>query len=188
MWPLLPSMPATTMMSPVVSDSSPLIAFALIDRFPVLPALFSALWIPDAVYDEVVLASGRVTNPGAGPVEEAVNAGWIQRLTVHDQDAVQRQMGRLHRGEVEVVLGAVEYSIPAVLLDDRYARRLPAAYRLEYTGTVGLLLLAKRRGMIDEVRPLLTHLMRAGFRISASLYQEVLHSAQELESVEDHQA
>ncbi len=58
-------------MSPVVSDSSPLIAFALIDRFPVLRALFPAMWIPDAVYDEVVLASGRVANPGSGPVEEA---------------------------------------------------------------------------------------------------------------------
>ena len=62
---------------------------------------------------------------------------------------------------------------------------LAAAYRLEYTGTVGLLLLAKRRGMIAEVRPLLTRLMRAGFRVSASLYQDVLHAAQETESVED---
>ena len=68
MWLLLPSIRATTMMSPVVSDSSPLIAFALIDRFSVLRALFPTLWIPDAVYDEVVLASGRATNPGApGP-------------------------------------------------------------------------------------------------------------------------
>ena len=184
MWPLLPSIRATTMRSPVVSDSSPLIAFALIDRFSVLRALFPTLWIPDAV----VLASGRVTNPGAGPVEEAVHSGWMQRLTVHDQDAVQRQMGRLHRGEVEVVWGALEYRIPAVLLDDRYARRLASAYGLEYTGPVGLLLLAKRRGMIDAVRPLLTHLMQEGFRMSASLYQAVLQSAQEIESVEDHQA
>ncbi len=176
------------MMSPVVSESSPLIAFALIDRFPVLRALFPVLWIPDAVYEEVVLASGGVANPGAGPVEEAVHSGWMQRLTVHDQDAVQREMGRLHRGEVEVVLGALEYRIPAVLLDDRYARRLAATYGLEYTGTVGLLLLAKRRGMIDAVRPLLTHLRREGFRMSASLFQDVLQSAQELESVEDHQA
>ncbi len=140
------------------------------------------------MYDEVVLASGRVTNPGAGSVEEAVRSGWMQRLTVHDQDAVQRQMGRLHRGEVEVVWGALEYRIPAVLLDDRYARRLASAYGLEYTGPVGLLLLAKRRGMIDAVRPLLTHLTREGFRMSVSLYQAVLQSAQEIESVEDHQA
>lgn len=174
-------------MFPVVSDSSPLIAFSIIDRFPVLQALFPTLWIPDAVYDEVVLASGRIPNPGAGPVEEAVHAGWIQRLTVHDQDAIQRQMGRLHRGEVEVVLGAIEYRIPAVLLDDRYARRLAATYGLEFTGTVGLLLLAKRRGLIDAVRPLLTDLMREGFRMSASLYQKVLQSAQEMESGEDHQ-
>ena len=186
MWPLPQSMPATMKLYPVVSDSSPLIAFALIDRFSVLRALFSALWIPDAVYDEVVLAPGSVTNPGARPVEEAVNVGWIQRLAVHDQDAVQRQMGRLHRGEVEVVLGAVEYGIPVVLLDDRYARRLAAAYRLEYTETVGLLLLAKRRGMIEEVRPFLAHLRRSGFRMSASLYQEVLHSAQKLDSVKNH--
>ena len=95
MWLLLPSIRATTMRSPVVSDSSPLIAFALIDRFSVLRALFPTLWIPDAV----VLASGRVTNPGAGSVEEAVHSGWMQRLTVHDQDAVQRQMGRLHWGK-----------------------------------------------------------------------------------------
>ena len=47
-------------------------------------------------------------------------AGCGRRLRARDQDAVQRQMGRLHRGEVEVVLGALDYRIPAILLDDRF--------------------------------------------------------------------
>ena len=167
-------------MTPAVSNSSPLIALALIDHLALLHDLFPVLWIPDAVYREVVLASGAVTNRGARQVEVALDTGWIQRLTVQDQEAVERLMGRLHRGEVEVVLGAVEYGIPAAVLDDRYARRLAATYRLEYTGTLGLLLLAKRRGLIAEVQPLLDRLMREGFRVSVSLYQNVLRAAQEV--------
>ena len=98
MWPLSKRMPATMMMPLVVSDSSPLIAFALIDHLAMLRDLFPALWIPDAVYHEVGLAPGAVANPGARPVKEAVDAGWVQRLTVRDQDAVQRQMGRFASG------------------------------------------------------------------------------------------
>ena len=93
--------------------------------------------------------------------------------------SVDRLTGRLHRGEVEVVLGAVEQHIPAVILDDRYARGLAATYRLEYTGTLGILLLAKNRGLVERLRPLLDALAGEHFRVSEPLYVEILRAARE---------
>ena len=66
-----------------------------------------------------------------------------------------------------------------VLLDERQARRLAAILGLEVTGTLGLLLASKRRGLIQAIKPLLEALIRYEFRISESLLEQVLRSAGE---------
>jgi predicted nucleic acid-binding protein len=61
----------------VVADSSFLIALATIDTLPLVPRIFSEVFIPDAVYDEVVTRG--VGLPGA---EEVAGAAWIKRIAV----------------------------------------------------------------------------------------------------------
>ena len=47
------------------------------------------------------------------------------------------------------------------------------------TGTVGILLLAKRRGLVSAVRPLLDQLTARGIRLSPRLYDEACRLAGE---------
>ena len=61
-----------------------------------------------------------------------------------------------------------------LVLDDRAARRYAIAVGLELTGTVGILLLAKERRLLDAVRPALDRLQRLRFRLSAATYRRVL--------------
>ncbi|CCI03791.1 MAG: DUF3368 domain-containing protein [Microcystis sp.] len=47
------------------------------------------------------------------------------------------------------------------------------------TGTIGLLLIAKKKGIIIEVKPILDQFLSHGKRISPILYQEILGMAEE---------
>ena len=67
-----------------------------------------------------------------------------------------------------------------VILDDRKARLLALQLSLKVIGTVGMLLRAKRFGVITEVKPLLIALNQVDFRISEALVQKALQIAGEL--------
>lgn len=68
----------------IVSNSTPLIGFASIQRFDLLKRLFGELYIPQAVYDEVVVAGG-----DACGVHEVRNATWIKTIGVKDRLAAE---------------------------------------------------------------------------------------------------
>lgn len=91
----------------------------------------------------------------------------------------------LDPGESSVVSAAAAARAMA-LLDERKARTLvsrdPDLARAipRVTGILGLILIAKRRGEIETVRPLLDDLIREHFWIGPTLYDEILHEAGEL--------
>jgi predicted nucleic acid-binding protein len=67
-----------------------------------------------------------------------------------------------------------------VILDDRKARLLALQLSLKVIGTVGMLLRAKRFGVITEIKPLLNALNQVDFRISEALVQKALQIAGEV--------
>ena len=66
-----------------------------------------------------------------------------------------------------------------VILDDALARRFAVRLRLRLTGTLGLLLKAKKTGQIESVRPYLDRLEALRFRIDAATRRSVLTLADE---------
>ncbi len=53
---------------------------------------------------------------------------------------------------------------------------------LSITGVLGVLLIAKNRGLISKVQPIIDALiLQANFRISRQLHEEVLRTANELD-------
>lgn len=64
-------------------------------------------------------------------------------------------------------------------IPDLPARRIARTLNLTVTGTVGVLLVAKRHGVIERVRPSLDALVTEGFFVGAELYDEILHLAGE---------
>jgi hypothetical protein len=67
----------------VVSNSTPLIALSLINRFDILKDFFGSIVIPDAVYVEVV--EDEKSRPGS---DEVVKAEWIRTVKVSNHLAV----------------------------------------------------------------------------------------------------
>jgi predicted nucleic acid-binding protein len=159
----------------VIADATPLIGLARIDQLDLLLKLFDQIIIPQAVFAEVV------TNAPHRPGAEAVKqASWIQVKSVADQNKVAYLRADLDPGEAETLVLAEELSADWLLLDEAKARLAAQLLGLRFIGTVGLLLLAKRRGHISQVQPLLDALMRQSFHLTPRIYQAVLKQAGEI--------
>ena len=85
----------------------------------------------------------------------------------------------LGNGEKEVLALGLETPDHLLVLDDRNARRQAVAAGLEITGTLGILVLAKERGILGSIRPVLDRLQALQCRISAATRQMVLDIAEE---------
>ena len=161
----------------VVSDSSALIALGAAGHFSLLRELYGRVLIPAAVHREVVL------DPDARfGATEVARADWIEVREVRDLGLVTSFVqGGIGRGESEAIVLAIEERAEILLIDDLRGRQEAARHGLTITGVLGIFLLAKRRGLVNAIKPLIDGLTQSiGFRVAASLYEDVLRSADEL--------
>ena len=154
----------------VVSNTSPLTNLAAVGRFDLLCSLFGRVYVATGVVDE--LSAGGNEWPGA---TETKNADWIQMKQVGNQSLVDALRLDLDGGEAETIALALELGADLILLDEQAARFAAQYFNLKVMGVVGLLVAAKNKGMIAEVRPLLDALRwQAGFYLNESVYQHAL--------------
>jgi hypothetical protein len=85
----------------------------------------------------------------------------------------------LGAGEKEVLALGIQIPGAVVILDERLARLYAQALKLTFTGTLGILLRAKAEGQLSHLEPVLAHLDRLGFRLSAKTRTAVLKLAGE---------
>ena len=156
----------------IVSNSSPLIFLSKIGRLDVLPQIFNKVYIPYAVYDETVLS--HKNDAVASQIAHFVTKGQIIQFNVQNELAVKALSGRLHYGEVQVIIGASEIGIKEVILDDLHARNKAKQFDLNIIGTLGILRIAFKKGIIKDIKSDITELMNVDFRISPTLLQKIL--------------
>lgn len=90
------------------------------------------------------------------------------------------QEARLGRGETEAIHLALRLRPDRLLLDDGEGRREAQRLGLRITGVLGLLLAAKKTGLLPTVRPEVDTLRTSGFGVSEGLYKELLASCGEI--------
>ena len=159
----------------VVSDTSPISNLFTIGCLEIMQKLFGTVILPQAVYTELLVLAEKGRD-----ISEIVSAGWIEVRTAQDRVEVARLLTLLDAGESEAIVIAHEIKAELVLMDDSKGRKIAKAEGLYVVGTLGLLLEAKKRNIIDLVMPIVDDLrVRAHFRISDVLYQEVLTQSNE---------
>jgi len=156
----------------VVADSGPLIGLAKIGRFALLKTLFRSISIPETVYHEVVQEGAG--KPGAVEVARAVEEGWIVKHKLQSSRLLVLLKVELDEGEAEAVMLANELKARLLLIDERKGRVRAERMQLKIMGTVGILLLAKAKGVDIDLREALDRLRNEGFRLSDRLYERVL--------------
>jgi len=153
----------------VVSNSGPLITLATIGRLDLLKSLFERIAIPQAVYEEVVIQGQG--EPGS---KEVAEAEWIHTVPVQDRLAVNLLQESLDTGESEAIVLGQELNARYILLDDALARRKADLIGLSVVGTLGVLLMARKAGLVPAVKPILDDLMQTDFRMSERVREVVL--------------
>lgn len=163
----------------IICNSSPIIGLSAINRLNLLWELFDKVIIPNEVYLEV--QNAKTNRAGVEELKQAVQKNRIQIYHVKNCDLVNQLYGRLHTGELEVIVSAKELKINHVIIDDRSARIMANAMCLKTLGLMGILLIAKEKGYIPEVKKEIDNLISNGYRISLKLYHEVLKKAGEFD-------
>jgi predicted nucleic acid-binding protein len=154
-----------------VSNTSPLNYLVLIDLQDVLPVLFGRGLIPAAVRRELEAQAA------PEPIRRWMAAGapWLETREVSDPSVYLEQLGA---GEREAIRLAEETETAVVLLDEKKVRRIARDRGLVVSGTLGVLDVAARRGLLD-LPAALDRLEQTTFRASPRLLRLVRerHSA-----------
>jgi len=160
-----------------VSNTTPLIALASIQRFHLLQRIFEEVFIPQAVYYEV-MAAGKDRTKREG-ITEITSATWIKAIPVNDRIAVEVLLDDLDLGESETIVLARELNTDWVVMDEKKGRRKLDQLGFHKIGTVGVLLRAKELKLISSVRLDLEQLHKKGFSLSQSVIELAVRQAGE---------
>lgn len=167
----------------VVADAGPLIALARAEHLHLLRELYVApghqpILIPQAVYVELGLVRHR---PGSESLRQACSAGWIVTVEVETSPELASLLKILDDGEAQAILLAEQAQARFLLIDEKRGRKVALRRNLAVVGSGGLLLAAKRKGLVPRIEPILEAMKRNGYRFSTALYHQLLRAAGELE-------
>lgn len=151
----------------VIADAGPLIGLAVIGQLGLLSAMFGKVLVPPAVWAETTTD---MTAPGATAI---LGATFIV-IATPTSERLRSVADSLEAGEAEAIALALDLPGSTVLLDDLAARKIAHQFHLRYTGTVGILLAARRSGSVPALRPLLDGLVRHGLYLSQALMERAL--------------
>ena len=150
----------------VVADSGPLIALRQLSRLDLLERLYGRISVPPAVAREAA--------PSVGSLPARID---VRRPTIAETELPPRH--GLDEGEYQAFALAIELRADLVVVGDLKARRWASKRRFPITGTAGIVLRAKDKGLVDGIRPLLDALVEHGVYLAPALLRQVLETAGE---------
>jgi predicted nucleic acid-binding protein len=147
----------------IISDTSCLIILANIDELDLL----------HKVYGQII-TTPEIANEYGEPLPE-----WVEIITVSDKYRQQILEMQIDRGESSAIALALETPDCTVILDDHKARKIAERLGITFTGTIGVIIKAKQKGIIPSIIPLLEKIKQTNFRISGDIELQALREANE---------
>lgn len=145
-----------------VSDTSCLILLDKIGGMELLQKMFGTILISETVAKEF---------------QKPVPA-WVE--TVHPKTSIHSEpLLSLDKGEADSILLALEHDESLLIIDEIKGRKIAKELGVQITGSLGVLVAAKKHGYIPSVKSYLTKMEQTNFRISGNLISAVLQKANE---------
>ena len=146
-----------------ISDTSCLILLSRIDELNLLNLLFDDIFITHEIKKEFgkkLPCWIKIKNP----------------RDIHYQELLELEVDK---GEASAIALSFDIDESIIILDDYKARKVADILNIKYTGTFGIILRAKKIGLINSVKPILEKIKATNFRFSEKLFEIVLREANE---------
>jgi len=151
----------------VVSDTTPLISLLKISQLDLLQRLYGEILIPKAVFKEVEAGKGKHF------YTDFLKLPWIKVVGIANEEALN-QFFDLDAGEAEAIVLATELHADLILVDEKLGRWHAKHAGLKVSGTIGVLIKAKREGLIPGIKQMLDDLIARNVWIGEKLKTEIL--------------
>jgi predicted nucleic acid-binding protein len=156
----------------IVSDTSVITNLKQIGQLEILEKLFKRVIVPQKVSEELLRIEGRDLL-----FEEN---SWLEVRETLNKPLYEKLLKIVDPGEAESIALALENKADLLLIDEKKGRKVAEEYGLAITGLVGILIDAKSKNYINDIKPILDELIYdIGFRVSPKLYHKVLKMANE---------
>jgi predicted nucleic acid-binding protein len=147
----------------VIADTSCLIILSKIGELDILKN----------TYDEII-----ITSEIAREFEENL-PDWIRIIDVKDSGLMTLLKGSLGSGESSALALSCEIENTIVILDDLKARKFAKSLRIKVTGTIGVIVKTKLKGVIPSAKFVLRKILKTDFRINIKMIEEAVRQAGE---------
>ncbi len=147
----------------VIADTTCIILLDKIGELDLLSVMFNKVSVTKEIADEY-----------GKPLP-----AWIEIKNVTDKHYQKILETELDIGEASAIALYIELGDSLIILDDNKARQYANKLQLNYTGTFGILLSAKQRGIVSSLRYLFEKIKKTNFRFSQKLLDDILKEAGE---------
>jgi uncharacterized protein len=159
----------------VVSDISCISILLLIGQLDLLQKIYLEIFIPDAVYNEILAHEKSVKD-----LNYFKSRNWIIVEKNFTRNISLLPPKNVDAGEAEAIDLAIYIKTDRILIDERKGSLLANELGIITIGLLGILKIAKENRLILSVKELLDQLIENNFWLSNELYNTVLKSANEL--------
>lgn len=149
----------------VILDSGPIFSLAIVNQLEILNKLFDETYIPNAVYEEIT---------------KDQTTEHYQRIADYFQGKIKEISGSneltfvMDYGESEAVVLYRELNAAYLLIDDKKAREIAVNYGIQCIGTLGILSVAREKGLVKELRTLFEAFLKNKRYYSLDLLNSIL--------------
>jgi len=155
----------------IVSNTTPISNFLHLGQVEILSKVFKELHVPMAVYSEI-----ETYFSGDNQWQKCLDEDFIIKAEIQTSAKIKELMTHLHMGEAEALCLCIENNAKLCLLDDRDARIIARLNNIPISGTLGVLMKAKKMGIIESVKEFMDRLRTDHhYWIDDAMYNKVLN-------------
>ncbi len=167
-----------------VCNSSPLIYLVKLNKLNLLKKIYEKVFIPEEVFEEVVLEGKRLNQKEVLLIEKEIGEGFI---VVKKSGRVKklRDLSHLHKGEICAISLCLNFNEKNILIDDKEAYKICQLLDLNPVRTSAIFIRFFKEKLIgfEEYKKLLIDLSNEGYYIDIETFNYLLNEASRYEKV-----
>jgi predicted nucleic acid-binding protein len=150
-----------------VLNASPLIVFGKIGRLELIGQLAEEIVVPRGVAQEIL------AGPETDAARMAIEANMFQLVDVQEPTP-ELAAWDLGLGETAVLSFTLEHPGWIAILDDAAARKCAITFGVKVKGSLAIVVLARKRGLIPQAKQMLHTMQEVGLRLDERTIRQVL--------------